>query len=212
VRTVAVNAITLPVSWIGRVRFKPDSRIERIDVDPVLFEPGAPAPTAEGRTQVTRLAAFLDELPAVRMSVTPVVSARDVEAMRRRAVEAAVAEASRGGALGRDAALMRVFADRFRGQPAPATPDAAFAALLEAQTVAPDAVTELGEQRLKAVRASLGQAGIDTDRLAERKLVQREGREGQVEIEVLEAEGPRPSKFRDALRRLGVPLKSDAEK
>jgi len=213
VRAVAVNAITLPVSWIGRVRFTRDSRIERIDVNPVDFEPGTPAPTAEGRTQVTRLAAFLEELPEVRMSLTPVVSSRDVEALRRRTVEAAVAEAAKQHGLGRDAAAARLFAERFPGQPAPATPETAFAALLEAQTVPPAEVTELGDRRLRAVRDTIGRAGIDTDRLPEMKLVQREGRESLVEANVLEPEGPRPSKVRDALRRLGVPLKgSDTQK
>jgi hypothetical protein len=67
VRTVAINAITLPVSWIGRVHFTPDSRIERIQVDPVTFEPGTAILTAQGEGQVARLAAFLDRLPDVRL-------------------------------------------------------------------------------------------------------------------------------------------------
>src|SRR5207244_10749779 len=38
VRAVAVNAITLPVSWIGRVRFRGGSKIGRIDVEPAPLE------------------------------------------------------------------------------------------------------------------------------------------------------------------------------
>ena len=62
VRTVAINAITLPVSWIGRVQFSADSRIQRIEVDPLPFEPGTAELTPDGRTRVTRVTAFLEQL------------------------------------------------------------------------------------------------------------------------------------------------------
>src|SRR4029453_17334335 len=72
-RTVAVNAITLPVSWIGRVHFTSDSRIERIQVDPVTFEPGTATLTPEGDGQVARLPAFRDALPQAALRCTPIV-------------------------------------------------------------------------------------------------------------------------------------------
>jgi hypothetical protein len=213
VRAVSINAITLPVSWIGRVRFSQDSRIERIEVDPVSFEPGTPTPTAEGRAQVTRLAAFLEQLPEVRLSLTPVVSSRDVEALTRRTIEAAIDQLVRQRGLSRDAAATRLFAQRFPDQPVPGTPQGAIAALLEVQTVPPAQITELAAGRLDAVRGTLKRAGIDTDRLPEAKLVQRDGPDSRVEANVLEPEAQRPSKVREVLRRLGMPLKdSDAEK
>jgi hypothetical protein len=137
------------------VRFSQDSRIERIEVDPVTFEPGTSTLTAEGRAQVTRLTAFLDQLPEVRMSLTPVVSSRDVGDPERPAVDP----------------------------------------------------TELGAQRLKMVRGTLERAGIDAARLPEAPLARREGAGSQVDANVLEPETPRPSKVRDVLRRLGMPLK-----
>jgi len=212
VRAVAINAITLPVSWIGRVRFTQDSRIERIDVDPVPFEAGTSTPTAEGRAQVTRLTAFLDQLPEVRMALTPVISSRDVEELRRRAAEAAIDRIARQHGLSREAAATRLFAQRFPDRRVPDTPGAALAALLEAETVPPAEMTELATRRLEAVRGTLKRAGIGGDRLPEMKLVEREGRGGQVDANVLEAETPRPSKVREVLRRLGMPLKEkDAE-
>ena len=78
VRTVALNAIALPVSWIGRLRVSGDSRIERIDVNPVTFEAGSAEPTPEGHAQLTKLVAFLERLPEARMAMTPVISSRDV--------------------------------------------------------------------------------------------------------------------------------------
>jgi len=85
IRNVAVRAIAAPVSWIGRVRFSADSRIERIDVDPIPFASGQATLTPEAREQLARVAAFLEQTPDVRMALTPVVSSRD---------RAALAEAS----------------------------------------------------------------------------------------------------------------------
>jgi uncharacterized protein involved in outer membrane biogenesis len=183
VRAVAVNAITLPVSWIGRVRFSGDSRIDRIEVDPVTFEAGTETPTAEGGAQTTRLAAFLEQLPEVRMSLTPVVSSRDVEALLRRAAEADADQFARQHGISRDAAVAR---------------------LMETRTVPESQITDLGTRRLETVRTTLKRAGVDGGRLAEAKLVQRERRDGQVEANVLEPETPQPSKVREVLERLGV--------
>ena len=204
VRAVAVNAITLPVSWIGRVRFTPDSRIERIEVDPVPFEPGTEMLTDEGRAKVTRLAAFLDQLPEVRMSLTPVVSSGDVEALRRRPVEAAIDQLVRQHGLSRDAAAARLFAQRFPSDPVPSAPGTVIGSLMEAQTVAPTDVADLAARRLDAVKGTLKRAGIDAARLPETKLVQRDGRDGQVEANVLEPETTQPSKVREMFKRLGV--------
>ena len=207
VRTVAVHAITLPVSWIGRVRFTADSRIERIDVDPVTFEGAAAVLSEAGRSQATRLAAFLDELPEVRVALTPVVSSQDVAEFKRRTVEAAIDRLAREHQLGRDAAATRLFKERFPDQPAPATAGAALGALLETEEIAPSEVEKLGSQRLAAVRDMLTRAGIQGERLTERKLVQREARDGQVDVDILDREAPRPSKVREVLRRFGMPTK-----
>src|SRR5437870_6615725 len=57
-RNAAVKAITAPVSWIGRVRFSDDSRIQRTEGDPSRFEPGTPRPTPEGHEQAARAGAL----------------------------------------------------------------------------------------------------------------------------------------------------------
>jgi hypothetical protein len=207
VRAVAIHAITLPVSWIGRVRFTKDSRIERIDIDPVTFEAGTPTFTAEGRTQATRLTAFLDELPAVRLAVTPVVSSRDVAELKRRAAETAIDRVARQHQLSRDAAAARLFKERFPDRPAPETREAALAVLLEEADVAPTEIADLAARRLETVRETLKRAGIPGERFAERKLVQREGRDSQVDVDVLDSEAPRPSKVREVLSKLGMPRK-----
>jgi Domain of Unknown Function (DUF748) len=81
VRNVAVKAIAAPVSWIGRVQVGSDSRIQRVDVDPIPFAPGSATLAPEAQEQVARLAAFLEQVPEVRLSLMPVVSAQDRAAL-----------------------------------------------------------------------------------------------------------------------------------
>jgi hypothetical protein len=206
-RSVAINAVTLPVSWIGRVQFTPDSRIERIQVDPIPFEPGTATLTTLGEARAVRVAAFLDQSPEVRMALTPVVTTRDLVELRRRALDTVIERTARKGRLTRDEAIVRLYAERRPGQPVPETPDAALAALLEEAEVPTSQRPELAAARLDAVRAVVARAGIDTARFPEGTLAQREDGESQVELEILEPEAPRPSRLREALRRLGVPLK-----
>ena len=206
VRSVAINAITLPVSWIGRVHFTSDSRIERIQVDPITFEPGTATLTPEGEGRVGRLVAFLDQLPDVTLALTPVVSPHDAREMRRRKLEAAIERAARGGRISRSEATARLLAQHLPGQPVPDDPAAAMAVLAEHLPLPIADLPELGAQRLQTVRATARRAGIDAARLAEAPVTPREDDGSQVEIEVREPDAPRPSKFREALRRLGVPL------
>jgi hypothetical protein len=206
IRTVAVRAITLPVSWIGRMQFSPDSRIERIEVDPIPFGTGTSTLTAAGQTQAIRLAAFLDELPDVKLALTPVVSAEDLAAMKRRTLQATIERVAREGRLSNDEAVLRQFEHTFPGRPVPGSADAMFAALLEREPIPTTEIPQLAARRVEAVKGQVKQAGIDPGRMVERKPVQRDA-ESRIELEVLEPDAPRPSRLREGLRRLGVPLK-----
>ena len=190
VRTVAINAITLPVSWIGRVRFTADSKIQRIEVDPLPFEPGTAELTPEGRTRVTRIVAFLEQLPDVRLALTPVVSARDIAELERKAAE-------------KD--------DKRLARATPAEGSALPRAVVADRAVPASAVPDLAKRRLETVRAAFKEAGVDSARFTETALAERTTPETQIEIEVLEPEGERPSKVRQVLRRLGVPLKESGD-
>jgi len=206
-RSVTINAVTLPVSWIGRVQFTPDSRIEKIQVDPIPFEPGTATLTALGEARAVRVAAFLDQSPEVRMALTPVVGTSDLVELRRRAFDAVIERTARKGRLTRDEAIVRVYAEQRPGQPVPETPAAALAALLEEAELPVSQRSELAAARLDAVRAVVTRAGIEAARLPE-GAAQRDDGESQVELEILDPEAPRPSRLREALRRLGVPVPS----
>jgi hypothetical protein len=81
VRNVAVKTITAPVSWIGRVHVGADSKVQRVDVNPVPFAPGSAALGPEAQERVLRMTAFLDQVPDVRLVLTPEVSAQDRTAL-----------------------------------------------------------------------------------------------------------------------------------
>ena len=151
------------VSWIGRVRLDADSRVERIEIDPIAFEPGSATPTPDGQQQLTRLVAFLDQMPEARLTATPVVSPRDVAALKQPAVDAPVERATRDGKI---------------------SPAAAAASS--------DAVSTLAAKRLETVRTTLKKAGIDGSRLAEAKQIDTaEGGAPQVKLDLAEPESAR---------------------
>src|SRR5262249_22311995 len=191
VRNATLKVIAAPVSWIGRVRFDADSRIERIEVDPIQFEPGTATPTPEGQQQLTRLVAFLDQTPEARLTATPVVSARDAAAAKQPAVDAAIDRVAREARLSPDAAAARVFEERFPQRPVPETPDAIRTALLEGE-MSSDAVSTLAAKRMEIVRATLKKAGIDGARLTEARQVDNtEAGAPQVKLDFAEPENPR---------------------
>jgi hypothetical protein len=82
-RTVAINAIATPVSWIGRLQYTADARIEKVQIDPIPFQPGTATITLDGEAQIMRLAGFLEQVPEVRLALTPVVAPRDLAALER---------------------------------------------------------------------------------------------------------------------------------
>jgi hypothetical protein len=96
IRNVAVKAIAAPVSWIGRLHVGSDSRIERVDVDPIPFPPGKATLLPDAREQVARVAAFLEQVPAVRLALKPVISPRDRAAFGQRALDGSTPAALAG--------------------------------------------------------------------------------------------------------------------
>jgi hypothetical protein len=66
-RTITVNTMALPVSWIGRLRVTPDSRIADIEVGPVGFPPDGSELTAEAADRIGTIAGLMKTLPDVRM-------------------------------------------------------------------------------------------------------------------------------------------------
>jgi hypothetical protein len=200
VRNVAFKAITAPVSWIGRVRYGADARIERIDIDPVPFPPGGVALTAEAREQVGRVAAFLEQAPAVRLALTPVLSAEDRAALGRAKLETEVQRVAQEQQVSAGDALGRLFRQRLPRQPAPPTADELRAALEGTEPVVPAELATLASRRAAAVRDELRRAGVEAGRLREvvPTEVPAEDPHGQVSLDLLEPDSPGPPSRRVA--------------
>ena len=206
-RTVAVKAIASPVSLIGRVKSTADSHIERIEIDPIRFEPGTATPTQEGQQQLTRLVAFLDQTPETRLTATALVSRRDVAAMKRPDIDAVITRAAKSARIAPEAAAERLFQERFPGQPIPDSPDAVRAALAETEPAPAAEAATLADKRLEAVRATVKKAKIDTARLLEDKRVDVAAYgEPQVQLDLADAEQSRGRRAPEPRR----PLTSDA--
>jgi outer membrane protein OmpA-like peptidoglycan-associated protein len=204
-RNAALKAVTGPVSLIGRVKSSADARIERIEIDPIRFEPGTSTPTPEGQEQLTRLVAFLDQTPETRLTATAVVSRRDLAAMKQPDVDAVISRAARDARISPEAAAARLFQERFPEKALPETSDAIRAALLEGQAPPADALATLADKRLEAVRATIKKAKIDTARLLEDKAADvAQEDEPQVRLDLAESENARPPGRRapEFLRRL----------
>jgi Domain of Unknown Function (DUF748) len=211
IRTVAVKTITLPVSWIGRLQVSPDSSAERVQVDPIRFQLAEATLTPDGQTQAMRVAAFLEQVGEVRMALTPVVSGRDLAALRRRAAEAAVERLAAAARISREAAATRLLRERLPDRPVPLEPAATLDALAETEA-SPAHAADLAARRLETLLAALKGAGVAPARLVDAPPVERpDSAEGAIELNLLEPETPRRLEFLRFLPGLGGATRGDGE-
>ena len=164
-RTLTVKTIALPVSWIGRLRLTPDSRIADIEIDPVGFEPGSAELAGAAPERVGALASFMKRLPDVRMIVTPAVSVGDVEALQAEQIRTRIRELAAQQHLRELDAATRLYAEQYRASEAPDDVDAIVTALREVEPPPADAAYRLARRRAETVRDALKKAEIDPERL-----------------------------------------------
>jgi hypothetical protein len=189
-RTVTINAIATPVSWIGRLQYTADSRIEKVQIDPIHFRPGTAALTPEGEAQTMRLAGFLEQVPEARLTLTPVVTSGDLARLARQPVEATIARMARDAKISPEEAAARLFAQRFPERQRPETLEKLITALAEREPPPSGDVSDLAAKRREAVSGKLKQAKVDTARLVENKVAARgQATEGQVRVDLVEYDG-----------------------
>ena len=165
VRTITVKTIAAPVSWIGRLRVGRDSKIEDIEVDPLPFAAGGDELTRETTERVGRVAAFMKQLPAVRMVLTPAVSLGDVEALKTAEITARIRETAQRDKRSEREAAARLYAERYPGREPPEEIDAIVSALREVEPPPAEAAYRLAKRRGDTVRDALKKADIDPMRL-----------------------------------------------
>jgi hypothetical protein len=188
VRNLTIRLIALPFSLVGKLLFTEDSKIEAVSVNPVAFEPGTATPAPSMTEHLRQVGTFLRETPGIRVLMRPVVTVADVDRLKRAQVMDDItkrANATSGPAF--DAAVLRLFAERFPGRRPPETAEQALVVLIRT-TPAPDA----GAQALAAARtahtaAALAKAGVEAARVRALEgvaAVEAEG-VGRVEFEIV---------------------------
>jgi len=188
VRKTAIGVVSLPVSWVGKIFYTEDARVETIQIWPVYFEPGT-VRFAEGfDKQAQRVGTFLRDAPAVKLAMKSVLTVDDIAALKRDALRQRLEGAAReAGAGGVEAAAARLFAERFPGRPAPGGVDATVAELARDEPNPDAAAKTLSTRRMEATRAQLQSAArIEPARLhVTEGLVPVEGAgRGRVEFEI----------------------------
>ena len=167
VRQTAVSVMALPVSWVGKIFYTEDARIETIRIWPVYFEAGTTTFAKDFDRHAERLAGFLRDAPGVSLNMKSVLTVADVVALKREAVrqriDAAAREPGRGGA---DAVAARLFAERFPGRAAPGGLDAIVAELARDEPSPDAAARALATRRVETTLARLRAGGkVSPDRL-----------------------------------------------
>jgi hypothetical protein len=78
IRKTVINVLALPVSWVGKIFYTEDSRIDTIQIWPVTFEPGTTQVRRDIAAHAERLATFLKDAPGVTLTLRPIVTAEDL--------------------------------------------------------------------------------------------------------------------------------------
>ena len=163
-RTVTVKTIAAPVSWIGRLRVGPDSRIADIEVDPLEFPAGDGELTGKAAERVGAVAGFMKTLPGVRMILTPSISLGDIEALKAEQIRTRIRTLSREQKLSERDAAARIYAEHYRRE-APEDVEAIVTALREVEPPPAEEAYRLGKRRAEGVRDALKKAEIEPERL-----------------------------------------------
>ena len=187
VRKTAVGVATLPLSWVGKIFYTEDSRVETVSIWPVYFEAGTATFAKDFDSHAERLAGFLRDAPAINLSMKPVLTVDDIAALKREAVRRRVDAATREGEGGAPAAAARLFAEHFPGRPVPAGVDAIVSELARDEPSPAAAARALTDQRMKATLARLqagGKVGADRLRVSDGVVPVEGSGLGRIEFEI----------------------------
>jgi hypothetical protein len=165
-RNLAARIVTGPFAAIGRLFRRDDDQPAALRMEPVQFRPGVAWVDPAGAEHLQRVADLLRASPYVALTLQPVVTEADLQALRARRVAQQVQEIQRAEGGDFAAAARRLFARRLPGRPLPDSPDEAIAALQAQEALAPDAGQRLAVRRAESTRQHLIEAaGIEPGRL-----------------------------------------------
>jgi hypothetical protein len=187
VKNVIVNILAAPFRAIGNL-FTSGDKISGFSIDPVRFDPGAAGVNETMDAQIKRLSEFLGNTPAIRISLTPVLSEPDILAVKTQEVTARlqrVQREERYGTLGQ--AADSLFRKRFPNRKVPENVEGIVAAFRDVEPPPNEAAQKLAARRVEAVRERLGAAGTDAKRMeaAEKSPPPDATGDGRVEFSIL---------------------------
>jgi hypothetical protein len=182
IRSVAIRLLALPFSKVGSLFVSGDSKVEAVALTPVLFEPGGAQLAAGMVPHLERVTGFLQSAPSVKLSLAPILTQADVDALRREQVRARLGA---GDAL---ETARREFRARWPEREVPPSLDTLVKELTAAQEVPTSAQQALSTRRLDVVREALTRGGVvDAARLrgvARRRALVEEGGSPRVELDL----------------------------
>jgi hypothetical protein len=189
VRETAVSVMALPVSWVGKIFYTEDARIETVRIWPVYFEAGTTQFVRGFDRHADRLATFLRDAPGVTLAMKPVHTVEDIVALKRQAVRQRLDAGAREPGQTAETVAARLFAERFPGQAPPAGLEALVTELVKAEPNPDAAARDLAARRMETTRAKLeatkGAANADRLRVTEGVVPIEASGEGRVEFEIV---------------------------
>jgi hypothetical protein len=155
-RNAIVNIVTAPLRLIGSL-VKRNSKIQKIEIDPVIFKAGTKTMTEGMEKRIVRLQKFLKKTPYIRLNIQPVISAEDLHMLRIMAVTSRIATFEKEQSLSKGPeAAQALYREKF---PEKTPPDEEVALLQELVAIEPD-------PKERAVALASERATIVMDRLA----------------------------------------------
>jgi uncharacterized protein involved in outer membrane biogenesis len=189
VRETAISVLALPVSWVGKIFYTEDARIETVRIWPVYFEAGTTRFARGFEAHAERLAGFLRDAPGLTLAMKPVHTVEDLEALKREAVRQRIEAAAREPGQTPEAVAARFFADRFPGQAPPREWDALVTELAKAEPNPDEAARSLATRRMETTRARLeaakGAANAERLRVTEGVVPVEASGQGRIEFEIV---------------------------
>ena len=189
VRETAVSVLALPVSWVGKIFYTEDARIETVRIWPVYFEAGTTRFARGFEEHAERLARFLHDAPGLTLAMKPVHTVEDLVALKREAARQRIDAAAREPGQTPEGAAARLFVERFPGQAPPQGLEALVTELAKAEPNPDAAARSLAARRMETTRARLeaakGAANAERLHVTEGVVPVEASGQGRIEFEIV---------------------------
>lgn len=158
-----VGIVSAPFRFIGRV-VTSGNKIERIQIDPVEFQPGSTMLGAGGEKRLSQLSQLLADKPAIEIQIRGVATAEELEELKKQRLRRQV----KGSAESYEAAIIRLYRLAIRerkGVETPANIEEMESYLAGNLVLEETALAELAAARAALVEEELVASGIEGSRL-----------------------------------------------